>query len=185
LIFTALITPYEVALLESAESWRDALFLINRFIDLIFLVDMAIQFNLMFELAGESMTQGSVWVTRPGPIASHYLRTWFGLDFMSVAISGLDFVTLYSDSDNLSSLKILRVLRVLRLVKLVRLLRASRILKRWEVLIAVDYGMLSLTMAVFTVIVIAHWLACVWVLQAELQDVAVAEFEPSRLPDDA
>ena len=55
LIFTALITPYEVALLESdcdyfdVSTW-DLLFSVNRLIDLIFLKDMVMQFFLAFRL---------------------------------------------------------------------------------------------------------------------------------------
>ena len=170
LIFTAFVTPYEVAFIEPAHSWREVLFLVNRAIDAIFIIDMALQFFVMFEEAGESMVRGSVWVARPCAIARHYLTGWFPLDFVSVAVSGFDFVTLFSDSQEFSDLKILRVLRVLRLIKLARLLRASRILKRYETRMAINYGVLTLVSAVINVVVVSHWLACVWTLQVTMQD---------------
>eukprot|EP00965_Chrysotila_dentata_P222733 6193142-Pleurochrysis_carterae.AAC.2 len=47
LVFTALVTPYEVAFLSAASSPLDPLFIINRVVDLIFLADMVVQFLLM------------------------------------------------------------------------------------------------------------------------------------------
>jgi hypothetical protein len=109
------------------------LFLVNRSIDGIFLIDMLLQFRLQFEKSGESMTQGATWVIRPWPIAINYLKGWFAIDLLSVAVSAFDFLTVTGDDGStFEDFKILRVLRVLRLVKLVRLLRASRMLKRWE-----------------------------------------------------
>lgn len=43
LIFTALVTPFEVGFLESPTS-VDGLWIVNRFIDLIFIADMGISF---------------------------------------------------------------------------------------------------------------------------------------------
>ena len=50
LVFTAMVTPFEVGFLPSAESWRDALFLINRLLDCIFVVDMVISSLLMYRV---------------------------------------------------------------------------------------------------------------------------------------
>lgn len=131
LIFTALVTPYEVAFLPSAFSADEPLFIINRSIDGIFALDMILQFCLMFEMGSSSMTHGAVWVTKGWEIARNYLRGWFALDFCSVAVSAFDFLSLgQQGGGGLSQFKIFRVLRVLRLVKLARLLRASRIAKR-------------------------------------------------------
>ena len=43
LIFTAIITPFETATLDMV--WWDALFNINRVVDLVFLTDMVFSFN--------------------------------------------------------------------------------------------------------------------------------------------
>ena len=50
LVFTAMVTPFEVGFLPSAESWRDALFLINRLLDCIFVVDMVVSSLLMYRV---------------------------------------------------------------------------------------------------------------------------------------
>jgi hypothetical protein len=70
-----------------------------------------------------------------------------------------------SSVDSVSNLKVLKTLRILRLFKLMRLLRASRIAKRWETRMSIDYAMLSIAKCIIGVLVAAHWMACVWVLQ--------------------
>ena len=63
LVFTALVTPVEVAFLAApspAERWSDPLFLINRIIDLIFCFDMLIQFVLITQVVDR--VKGVRWV---------------------------------------------------------------------------------------------------------------------------
>lgn len=43
IVFTALVTPYEVAFLPMATSPSDTLFVLNRVLDCIFIVDMYVQ----------------------------------------------------------------------------------------------------------------------------------------------
>ena len=54
-------------------------------------------------------------------------------------------------------------------------LRTSRIIKRWETRIAIDYAMLSIFKCIVGVMLAAHWMACAWVLQAFV-------FFPTPLP---
>ena len=51
LILTALVTPFEVSFLEP--DGVDGLFVMNRMIDAIFIVDMALQFFLMYQVSDE------------------------------------------------------------------------------------------------------------------------------------
>ena len=81
LIFTAIVTPFEVGLVPTPETAADGLFIINRFIDLIFIIDMCVQFLLAYEVTTEL---GSKWVLQPRAIVAHYLRGWFVADFVSV-----------------------------------------------------------------------------------------------------
>ena len=60
LFFTTLVTPYEVVFME-ANADINALFVINRIVDIGFLYDMKIQFNLAFQLP---MIKGGHWVTQ-------------------------------------------------------------------------------------------------------------------------
>jgi len=170
LVYTATITPYEVALLTEPPVLSDPLFITNRLLDLIFIGDMAVQFMLMVELTSESMTVGNAWLERPWPVARRYLRGWFALDLVSVAASGFDFLALNDSSAGATSrLKVLRVVRVLRLVKLLRLLRGSRMLKRWCTKVAINYALLTMWQVIGQWVLLVHWLGCAWALQAHLQ----------------
>ena len=198
LCFTALVTPYEVAFLPSATlpdgPWP--LFAINRVIDLVFLIDLILQFFIAFpdqERRGAQQRGGAVkYVFKKRKIAVHYLKTWFLVDVLSVGVSAIDFVVLTppnsadsaegtadleGDGEN-RAVRMLRVpmrlLRVLRLFKLLRLLRASRLLRRWETRMSINYGLLTMLRCVAHVLLCVHWMACAWTLQSEL-------FAPSPL----
>lgn len=163
-MFTALITPYEVAFLSQPDH-ADVLFVINRAVDGTFFCDIFLQFFLMFPRKRGS---GTVWVSNRYDIAMHYLRGWFLLDVVSVGVSAFDVLSLVMGNANLSKFKVLRVLRVMRLIKLARLVRASRIAQRWEAKLAINYGTLALYRCALNVLLMAHWLGCVWGLQAKI-----------------
>ena len=61
-------------------------------------------------------------------------------------------------------LKALRVIRCTRLAKLTRLLRASRMLKRWETRVSINYAVLGLCRSLVYYLMLAHWSACALVL---------------------
>ena len=193
LIFTASVTPFEVALLQPA---FDALFIINRVVDSIFALDIPVQFITMTEKTSQSLTHGVQWVTMPGEIARNYMTSWFALDVLAVGVSAFDVYAVFAQEDtstaldsgaatlspeDLSRLTIFKSLRVLRLFKLMRLLRASRMAKRWETRVAIDYSVLSIFKCVVGVLITAHWMACVWLLQAF---IAAPTPMPSWLGDD-
>lgn len=199
LIFTAFVTPLQVAFTEQADSALDPLFLIDRCIDCIFAFDMVLQFFLMYpsdslteeqaakqaEERSNVLLNGTTWVMDHGKIAKHYLTTWFPIDILSIAASATDIVAVIQGPPNCdemidgagsnatSKLRALRVLRVLRLMKLVRLLKASRVLKRWMSRLSISYGTLVLVKCMCLVLVCSHWIACVWKLQTW--------FAPSRM----
>lgn len=85
LLFVAIVTPFEVALLDPH---LDALFIVNRVVDLVFIVDLAVQFSLMYETASEQ--RGRRWVADRRLIALRYARTWLFVDVVSVLVSGVD-----------------------------------------------------------------------------------------------
>ena len=170
LVFTALITPFEVSFLSSPANWDEAwvnpLFLVNRLVDVIFTLDLILQFFLMYPETDAA--SGVRWVESRRQIASHYFKSWFALDFFSILLVIIDFISVDSGDDptvNIQALRVLRVLRALRLVKLVRLVRASRMFKRWECKIAINYAALALGRCVVGVLLLSHWFACLYALQ--------------------
>ena len=96
LLFVALVTPFEVAFLDSPRDWNDVarrfgsvgwLFTVNRCVDGLFIVDLVLQFRLMYTEVDSAF--GTQWVTNPTRIIRHYLKTWFALDvlrYVSVTI---------------------------------------------------------------------------------------------------
>ena len=88
IVLTALLTPVEVSFLPISTSPYDPTFLINRFIDLVFLADMLISFRLVYAPAGEG-DDGINWVEDPKDIALHYQRGWFPIDSVAIATSGV------------------------------------------------------------------------------------------------
>jgi len=52
--------------------------------------------------------------------------------------------------------------RVARLIKLVRLVKSSRIIKRLESRVAINYGLLNLAKCLIGLLLAGHWYACIW-----------------------
>jgi len=174
LIFTAAATPYEVSFLETK---LDALFFVNRAVDLLFLWDMGIQFFLSYENElGETITDHRM-------IAGKYLRTWFFIDVVSIC--PFDIVGFFVQSDVAGKARMLRVLRLLRLAKLLRVVRANRILQRWESQLGVSFAFLYLVKALIGLFSVAHWGACLWHLAAVMvADEGVTTWIEDTLTED-
>jgi hypothetical protein len=121
LLFTALVTPYEVALLES--DVFTLLWWINRVVDLYFFTDIFIQFNLAYVKPNSNKL-----VTSRYKIVRRYMRTFFFPDLVSVV--PFDLMAEYAQGNLFSNFQTLRALRLLRLLKLVRVIKASAMLGR-------------------------------------------------------
>mmetsp|Transcript_12460 Transcript_12460/g.15786 ORF Transcript_12460/g.15786 Transcript_12460/m.15786 type:complete len:770 (-) Transcript_12460:153-2462(-) len=163
LIFTALVTPYEVALLTTE---LNALFFVNRIIDAIFIKDMVMNFFMPY-WEQDDIEEAGLWVKDLKKIQSNYLKGWFTIDLISIL--PFDVIAFFDGSGSFSTLKIVRVIRVLRLLKLVRVLRASRIFKRLENEITLSFSLQSLIKFTMMVLIGGHWLACVWALVGSLE----------------
>ena len=161
LLFTAVATPFEVALLKTE---LDGLFYLNRTIDAIFIKDMIMNFFLAYR--DESKEGGRRLVKNFVKIRHNYFHGWFGVDFVSVV--PFDLIGMVFRSATLQRLKVIRVIRLLRLLKLMRVVRSSRVFKRLESQISLSYSMQGLVKFSILLIATCHWLACAWVMQAEL-----------------
>ena len=182
-IMTAIVTPFEVAFVEDAQC-VDGLFLFNRIIDLLFLIDIVIIFHLQYL----DDTTG-LWVTSRRKIAWQYVKTWFFFDLISIVPI---YVLLFLDAnatcypfvhdpittevgsglggsryaERQAALSV-RTIRLLRLVKLARVLKSARLftslitdllVKYFEV----TYAMTEVAKLTIMIISIAHLSACTW-----------------------
>ena len=168
----------------------DTWFVINRILDTIFILDMALQFCVVYQNVNggngqDSVARDAAWVTERRKIARHYMLGWFPLDVLSILPSAFDFLPLLlaADSDSVGTglaqdatagatekLSGFRAIRALRLVKLVRLVRASRLLTRWKARIGLSYSSTMTLKIISTMTLAAHWYACILALQATLHD---------------
>ena len=162
LLFTALVTPVEVAFLTTV--LFNVLFWINRSVDALFVLDII----LNFFVAIIDPDDGQLIYHHP-TIIKEYLRGWFFIDVISVM--PFDLVSLMFENESVGKLKILRVLRLLRLMKLLRILRAGRIFQRLETQYQIDYSKLELGKFAILAMITSHWMACAWGIVADLEDV--------------
>ena len=161
LVYTAIVTPFETGFLETDVA--TFLFALNRVVDICFLVDLVLQFYTPFY---SNETGG--WEIEHQKIARHYLTGWFSIDVVSI----LPFDTLGAVLQNeaFQQLKILRAIRLLRLAKLLRIFKGSRIIKRMQSRIGISYAMQTMIKFCVMILMVAHWLACMWGIVLGLEE---------------
>jgi potassium voltage-gated channel Eag-related subfamily H protein 7 len=148
LLFTAVVTPFEVAFLETE---INLLFVINRMIDMVFIFDMGKEFNLMYYHENGFLIKSHRLIRR------RYLHSWFVIDF--VTIIPYDLAKYIFGG---SQLKTVRIIRLLRLLKLARIFKASRIFTRWQTRLGMQHGTLMAMELSIGLIAGIHWFACTW-----------------------
>ena len=175
LAFTAVVTPVEVAFLDEGE-YITPLWVWNRVVDLIFLLDMLITFNMAYQ---EEPDIGGHWVFSRRRIAIRYLCTWFVIDLFSVLpffLITLRYDDLFNanasdDSNNVGAMTratvLFRVVKLLRMLKLARIFKATQVIERhildvvltkWEW----TYSQLKAIKLIAWLILYSHAQACVW-----------------------
>jgi hypothetical protein len=167
LIFTAYVTPYEVAFLSTK---LNGMFYLNRFIDLAFFLDLCKNFLTAYFDAEEQY-----WVGDSRKIAKKYLKSWFTVDLVSIL--PFDSVGIALQSDEMQEAQGIRLIRVLRLLKLMRLLRSLRILSRWQDQLGLTYVFRTFTKFVVLLLTMTHWMACMMRLIPDLFEYTNGEGE--------
>ena len=67
----ALLTPFEVAFLPEPSSALEPFFIVNRIVDAVFMVDLVLQFFVMYSVSSDQV--GTSWVADHDKIIHHYL----------------------------------------------------------------------------------------------------------------
>ena len=198
LLFTAIVTPYEVGFIDQTDE-VDAFFVANRIVDVIFAIDICLQFMLMYPRSTGVM-HGEKWENDPATIRRHYLTTWFTVDALALLVSVIDVLALVLNrqaaeqpgalvangtstglndqaGDAIKVLRvILRLLRAARLLKMLRLVRLKRLLKNFLSRLAINYSMFKLVQCIVGVFAASHWFACIWGLQAAFQETRASSW---------
>ncbi|CAE7872454.1 KCNH7, partial [Symbiodinium microadriaticum] len=115
--------------------------------DFVFLLDMVLQF---FTTYSRTTPSGVVWEVRLGLIAKHYLRSWFCFDLLTVI--PFDLLGLLTSAEALKDLKMVKVIRTLRIP------------------FSLPYQQFALLRFLSVLVLMCHWLACVWALTLQLVD---------------
>ncbi len=175
LIFTALVTPVEIAFLPEGRHIT-ILWLVNRSVDAMFMVDIALSFNVAYQ---ESADNGGHWVFNKQVIAWHYTKTWFVVDVISVC----PFWLLTFDFDDpmgrnggggasgaatlARGAVLFRVVKLLRMLKLARILKAARVMQRVALDIVSNqwewtFAKLKMAKLMLMLAIVAHWQCCLY-----------------------
>lgn len=162
LAFVALVAPVQATMLETKFDW---LFCVNCLFDMVFIIDMVLQFFIMYPIKTDS---GQYLEDRRSHIARNYFKNWFVIDFCSIL--PWDLFGILGDSKEMGKMKAVKVIRLLRLLKLIRVLKASRVFRRFEVRMSITYGRLALLKFFVILSVITHWMANMWALTLVLVD---------------
>eukprot|EP00405_Crypthecodinium_cohnii_P035180 CAMPEP_0206528080 /NCGR_PEP_ID=MMETSP0325_2-20121206/1739_1 /ASSEMBLY_ACC=CAM_ASM_000347 /TAXON_ID=2866 /ORGANISM="Crypthecodinium cohnii, Strain Seligo" /LENGTH=527 /DNA_ID=CAMNT_0054023629 /DNA_START=719 /DNA_END=2302 /DNA_ORIENTATION=+ len=160
--FVAICVPVHVAMVDTK---FDAFFLLSCLIDTIFLLDMVLQFFLMYP---RRTNYGYALEHNHRAIVKHYLKTWFLIDFISIL--PVDVVGLLTKNEEVQQMKAVKIIRLLRLLKLARLARAARLMRRFEARASIPYGKLAILKFFGILLIITHWLANLWALTLMLVD---------------
>ena len=169
LVFTAFVTPFEISLIR--ETKTDALFVINQIVNVIFLIDIGLNFFMPYRLKPH---EGGALVRDHRRIADNYLHGWFAIDVVSllpvdlIEVTGLLSAMAGGGEMSQSTVSTIRLVRLLRLLKLARIFRASKILARWENKFAWTYTTKQALFYITVIIVTVHWLACCWAMLAQM-----------------
>lgn len=182
MLWTAFVTPFQIGFLEPLESPASALSILNRLVDVVFIIDMILTFFIPYR---ESPHRGGMWTFDNKKIAVRYLSSWFVLDLTTSIPLDLIMVataSTESEGDGLGDASFLRLVRVFRVAKLARLLRASRIYARWIDHVGISFAVASLVKFLVMTCVLAHWLACLWGFTGQRVDFETPSWH-DRLPD--
>ena len=152
MVYVSIITVFEVSVMSSGEGL--ILAICNRLVDLIFFIDMVMQFWLGYY---DKVLNQMVFDQRH--IAKRYVSTWFVFDFMSI------FPFWLLNAEAFAGLRMLKIVRLVKLAKLTRLARMGDVFS-----IQSQYLLLMKSSALLFFLL--HWVACAWCLLAEIQETS-------------
>jgi len=154
LFAVALRVPYEVVFLTERV---DGMFWVNRLVDVIFLVDIVLNFFLAYFDRVEGM-----WMFNPKKIRARYLSGWFIVDV--TALSPLHWVVPLLGKELTHQFVVggIDILKLSQACKLLRVLRFPRILKRLETSYNFNFIQMELIKFFLKTCILGHWVACLF-----------------------
>ena len=142
IVYTAIVTPFEISLVESMDATNPTL-IFNWITTALFLIDIVLNFCAPYHLPAN---RGGRLVRSHRLIAKRYLKSWLLFDLLAALPLG----------------ELNELLSALRLLRLARIFRLSRALKRLEFKVALSSSNKTGVFYVIVVLLTLHWLACLW-----------------------
>jgi CRP-like cAMP-binding protein len=149
IFFTATVTIYEISFLDVE---LNAMFGINRIVDLCFLIDIALSF-------------------RRTTCAKNYVRGWFLIDCVS-AFPG-DAFSLGMDTED--DLTLLRLLKVLKLLKLFRILKGYQAILMIAARLNIQHATVKIFGFLLLVLLYIHGLGCMMHMLPDFEGTGCGE----------
>ena len=164
-IYNAVFCPFHLAFNVRMSSFHELMY---RVVDVVFIVDIFVNFNTGFYDAGNNL------VMDRQRISDRYITSWFSIDVISSI--PLDLVFRESSlTDNVSALRLTKLLRMFKLMKMASVLRVHRIHRafnnRWDGMPQIRYALLDIVGYVLMTFVYAHWFACVFFFVVKIDGV--------------
>ena len=131
------------------------LFLINRFVDIVFFIDIFVNMRLPYR---DHRT--GILVLDRKLIVARYLKSWFIIDLLSVLPFEFIALTVQGTTADIGKLQILRFIRLAKLLKLLRVFRASRKLEQAKLASGLRYTTLEMLKVALITVFFTHWIAC-------------------------
>lgn len=159
LVFTSILAPFETALRQPEIS---TLLIINLVVNVIFFVDMVLQFLTAFP----DTNRDGRYVKRPREIVKRYVTRMFIFDLLATIPVDLVIIGIqaHQSSGNTGGggVTLLRTLRLFRLIRMLKLSQLGALVARWQAKAGINFSTLTMIKLFFLLVECTHWTACVW-----------------------
>ncbi len=122
---------------------------------LLFSIDILFNFRTSIIIKGKHIDDRKL-------ISKKYLRGWFTIDFIAAIPGELMLKGLLPFSPDA-----LRLLRIFRLVRLLRFTKLIELIRRWHNLKMVNPSVIRLSLFLFWITLLSHWITCGWIMMTE------------------
>ena len=171
-VFLAVLVLYSVTVVPVRigfaweEQCESGLFWFEVVVDLLFLLDVAVNFRCTFHDAADQLELDA------RRVALRYLRFWFWVDFASsIPLDLIMYISLpgycaAAGAQAGGELKLLKVFRLVRLLKLLRLLKINKLVSVAQQEYGVNPSLVELLGLMIRILAVTHWVGCLWNMPA-------------------
>ena len=131
------------------------LLIFDGIVTFVFAVDIVTRFFTSIEVNG-------VFITDRKEVARRYMKFWFWVDMIATVPFELVFGSLFANSH-----RALRMFRLMRLARLLKLVKIHQVSRDWHTNRVLYQSAVRLLFFVFWILLVAHWIACGWVMLLE------------------